>query len=576
MRGVYRKRAQRASRVAGPRADTVRRRRGVPLADLLGNYELLDLIGRGGMGEVWRARQPSLGRLVAVKLVRSGALGGGPDADRVVLERFVREARTAAALNSPHAVRIQDFGTAADGSFFQVMELLEGLDLQQLVERHGAVPPARAVGLLRQACDALAEAHARGFVHRDVKPSNLFLARGGTQEDLLKVLDFGLARGPETDAGLTQTGVVPGSPAYLAPELLRGADPTDKADIYALGCVAWWLLCGRMVFEGRSALELVVAHLERTPRGLAEVAPSPVPPGLAALVAACLAKDPAARPGARELARALAALPAWTPEEAEAWWERHPAAPAPAIPVATRPFVPVARAPLPRLREEAAGALRRHFEESRIDLGDLDRRLAVVAKAETPEAVDAALVGLPAVPAPAPAPALPAPVPTPGPELPAPAAAPAVVAVFSNVSRKGAWELGGTRKVVAVMGSATLDLRDVDLPPGCTELVCVAVMGSIEIVVSPNLFVDMGGVGVLGNFESRGLVATRPDPDRPWIRVKGSAVMGSVEVIGKGPPDPRLTRLAELGAATVEAVVEQIATAAGVGRRKRLPKPRGE
>jgi len=526
------------------------------------------------MGEVWRARQPSLDRLVAVKLVRGGSLGGGVDADRVLLERFVREAKTAAALRSPHAVRILDFGTAADGSFYQVMELLEGWDLQAFVERFGPVPPARAAGLLRQVCDALSEAHALGFVHRDVKPSNLFLTRGGTQEDLVKVLDFGLARGPGPDAGLTQTGVVPGSPAYLAPELLRGGEPTGKADVYALGCVAWWLVSGRRVFEARSALELVVAHLERTPGRLDDVAGQPLPDGFATLVAACLAKDPEARPSARELARALTALPHWTADEAEAWWEVHPAGPAPALAVAPREPVRAA-APLPKVREAAAYALRRHFEESRIDLGDLDRRLAVVAKADTPDAIDAALAGLPVL---SPASAPPAPVPAAvagpsAPELPAPRRAPPLVAVMSNLTRSGAWELGDTRRVVSVIGAATLDLREVELPPGCTELVCVAVMGSVELIVPPNLHVDLAGVGVLGSFESRGLQVSRPTPGRPWLRVRGSAVFGSVEVIGKGPPDPRLARLAELGAATVEAVVEQIATAAGVGTRKR--KPRG-
>ena len=281
----------------------------------LGSYDLLDRIGAGGMGEVWRARHRGHGGLVAVKLVRAEA---DPAQAAELAARFSREARLTASLRSPHAVRVLDVGQAPDGRLWQAMELLEGLDLQVLVERFGPVPPARAVALVRQAAEALAEAHTQGLVHRDVKPSNLFLVRGGPVGDFVKVLDFGLARPADASADtlLTRTGVIPGSPAYLAPEVLRGETSTDKADVYALGCVVWWLVAGRLVFDAKGPLDLVIAHLERRPRPLDEAVPL-APAGLVALVAACLEKDPAARPAIGEVGARLAACAAATPWRSE-------------------------------------------------------------------------------------------------------------------------------------------------------------------------------------------------------------------------------------------------------------------
>ncbi len=550
---------------------------------VLGNYELLERVGQGGMGEVWRARHRTLGRMVAVKVIRPGALGGTPEQDRVVLARFEREARTAAALRSPHTLQIQDFGCADDGTFFQVMELLDGVDLQGLVERFGPLPPARIVTLLRQACDALAEAHARGFVHRDVKPSNLFLCRFGTQGDFLKVLDFGLARtGAAQDVLLTQAGALPGSPAYLPPEIIRGAEaPTDKADVYALGCVAWWLASGRLVFTARSSIDMIVGHLERPPGSLRELVPA-VPEALSELVGACLAKDPAARPSVRELSRRLGALtmaPPWTEALADAWWDANAGAITTRMPIveAAPPMVTPAGRPVgtpPALgaaREEAYATLRRHFEQSRIDVGDLEGRMARAAAATTPAAVQSALAGLPeaAVAVSAPATAL-APV-DPWRQT---------FTVLAATKRTGHWQPGPHTRMVTVLGSIELDLRDAELLPGCTEIRCVTAFGSAEITVPPDLYVEVAGMGVLGSFEGATGRTHKPAPGEAWVRITGVAVCGSVEVIVRARGGTTLQDVAAKGAEVIQKVVDQITEGAARGRerarRNRLPPPKDE
>lgn len=489
----------------------------------IGPYELLERVGVGGMGEVWRARHRTLGRLVAVKLIRAGTLGVSADDDRVALGRFEREARVAASLRSPHAIQVQDFGVTPEGTFFQVMELLDGLDLQALVERFGAQPPGRVVGLLRHAADALTEAHQLGFVHRDVKPSNLFLCRLGTRGDFLKVLDFGLARPAASDVHVTRTGGIPGSAATTAPELLRSDPPTDKADVYALGCVATWLLAGRLPFAATTAIEMVVAHLEKAPAPLDPGVPAP----LAELVARCLTKDPAARPTSRELSRLLAATgleAVWSEEQAEAWWEENQPGRA--------PTVVVGEGPAPS-REQVYTRLRREFEESRIDLGEYERRLDVARRAQTPVAVLDALRGLPDLPQPT------ALVKVANPDLPAPrpGSTRRLVTVLASTRRAGAWQPDASTRLVTVFGGAELDLRAAVLGPGMTELRCVTVFGSVEITVPPGLYVELNGVGVLGSFDGES-GAAQPPTAGPWVRVSGVAVMGSVDVVVKPLPVP--------------------------------------
>ena len=295
----------------------------------VGSYALLEPLGSGGMGEVWRAEHAMLSRPAAVKLIKARpGLAATPE---VTLARFEREAQATATLRSPHTVEVYDFGRAEDGAFFYVMELLDGIDLERMVAAHGPLPPGRVVFLLEQACHSLAEAHGRGLVHRDIKPANLLVCRYGDDDDFVKVLDFGLVREEHPpagagDEGLTQDNRIVGTPAYLAPEAIAGTGIDARADLYALGCVAYWLLSGEHVFEGASAMAVAAKHLELAPERPSMKSGVALPPDLEALVMRCLEKDPAERPaGARALARALAAceVPPWTRDDARRWWDAH-------------------------------------------------------------------------------------------------------------------------------------------------------------------------------------------------------------------------------------------------------------
>ena len=222
----------------------------------LGSYKLVERLGQGGMGEVWRAEHRLLARNAAVKLVRPEVLGGGgPEDAQVIRRRFEREAQATAALGSPHTIRVFDYGVTDDGTFYYVMELLAGRDLESLVREFGPVQADRVVYLLRQVCHSLAEAHARGLVHRDIKPANIYVCRLGLEFDFVKVLDFGLVkvRQPRGQQALTATMEhTTGTPAYMAPEIILGETNVDRrADVYALGCVAYYLLTGPARLRGR-------------------------------------------------------------------------------------------------------------------------------------------------------------------------------------------------------------------------------------------------------------------------------------------------------------------------------------
>jgi len=297
----------------------------------LGSYVVGELLGSGGMGAVYRATHRMLARPAAIKLIRPELLGMADGAAaQLAIKRFRREAETAASLRSPHTVELYDFGVTEQQTFYFVMELLEGYNLEALVQKTGPVPAARAVYLLRQVCESLAEAHARGMVHRDVKPANIHVGRLGLQHDFVKVLDFGLVK-CLADVGdmrslATAEGLTPGTPAYMAPEVARNEPVDARADVYAVGCVAYYLLTGRLVFEGATGLQMILMHASDTPVPPSRRAELPVPPALDELVLACLAKAPAGRPqSAIELMRRLDAVPVepWNEEQAERWWGLH-------------------------------------------------------------------------------------------------------------------------------------------------------------------------------------------------------------------------------------------------------------
>ena len=302
--------------------------REVAIARTMGSYELDTLIGKGGMGEVWTATHQMLPRPAAIKLIRSEfATTMGPGG--VAARRFIREAESTASLRCPHTITVYDFGVTSDGTFFYVMELLDGVDLRSLVSQWGPLPVARTVHILRQACHSLHEAHERSFVHRDVKPANIFLCRYGLEDDFVKVLDFGLVSlvdvDDDPDEMLTRDGAIAGTPAVMAPELPTGEPATPAADVYALGCLAYWLLTGRLVFQAKSAVTMMMAHITETPEPPSKHRPD-LPQDLDDLVMRCLAKAPESRPrDAGALLEALRHLgvPPWTAAESARWWDEH-------------------------------------------------------------------------------------------------------------------------------------------------------------------------------------------------------------------------------------------------------------
>jgi serine/threonine-protein kinase len=306
----------------------------------VGPYRLVARLGRGAMGVVWEARHALLRRPTAVKLLAPGTEGERS------LARFEREVQMTAGLTHPSTIAIYDYGRTADGVFYYAMELVNGINLLQLVELDGPLPPARVVHLLRQACGALTEAHAAGLIHRDIKPANLMVCVYGGIPDFMKVLDFGLvkdvgavdavpeggaARGP-TDADLSQDGSLLGTPLYMAPEGM--SDPTQvdpRTDLFALGAVGYFLLTGRSPFPGRTAIEIFRMERQGPPTPLSRAAPHPVPVSLEDTIGRCLAFRREDRPASAEALDAqLAACdaqPPWDVVRARAWWrDRGPAA----------------------------------------------------------------------------------------------------------------------------------------------------------------------------------------------------------------------------------------------------------
>ncbi len=257
----------------------------------LGRYKLKRRIGTGGMGEVWAAHDSSMKRDVAVKIMR-------PDTehDPLAVARFEREVRATSELAHPNTVRVFDHGVTEDGIMYYVMELLEGRTLTQIVQEGGPQPEELVKHHLMQAARALAEAHARGIVHRDIKPDNLFITTLGGEADFLKVLDFGVARVHEIDVdiALTHAGVVVGTPIYMAPEIANGTPASPASDIYALGAVGFFLLAGKRPFEGPAAVMFLDKLSGRIPSASAH-RETPVVPEFEAIIRRCLDPEPRLR-----------------------------------------------------------------------------------------------------------------------------------------------------------------------------------------------------------------------------------------------------------------------------------------
>jgi serine/threonine-protein kinase len=287
----------------------------------LNQYRLGRRLGVGGMGEVYLAEHQLMKRPCAIKLIR---------ADRAslpsTLPRFEREVRAMARLSHPNAVEIFDYGRAEDGTFFYVMEYLPGLDLDEIVIRHGPMPPGRVVYLLRQACEALTEAHSMGLIHRDLKPANIIAAKRGGKYDFAKILDFGLVKEttPEIDLALSREGTVRGTPMFIAPEQAMGSSNVDhRSDLYTIGGVAYYLLTGRGPFERESAARLLIAHARDPVEPPSQHNPN-IPADLERVVMRCLEKAPADRyPDAASLAAAFGACAVaqeWDDQLAAQWW----------------------------------------------------------------------------------------------------------------------------------------------------------------------------------------------------------------------------------------------------------------
>lgn len=390
----------------------------------VGSYDLLERIGEGGMGEVWLARHESLRRLVAVKLIHPQTLSSQSAAE--ARRQFEREAHATSTLRSPHTVALFDYGATPDGNVYYAMELLDGISLAALVHEFGPVAPERAVHLLGGVCESLAEAHDRGLVHRDIKPGNVFTCVLGTKYDFVKVLDFGLARTLPTLAPGSSpaiTGTIAGSPAFMAPEAARG-EFAPSCDIYGLGCIAYWLLTGKFVFEAPTPIDVILAHMQETP-----VPPSArgvkVPPELDRIVLSCLEKDRQKRPkSAAELGALLEACPLetrWTPARARAFFEENRDAIARANPATSKSRAIAERGDAAIARDSATSAsggdaasqagprndgerpsiagsidrLQHHFTKSHIDVHELELRMLRVKKATTAQEMERVFADLP-------------------------------------------------------------------------------------------------------------------------------------------------------------------------------------
>ncbi|MCU0713174.1 MAG: protein kinase [Pirellula sp.] len=301
-----------------------RARREAFQAKQLLQYRLLDRLGEGGMGEVYRAEHILLKRPCAIKLIQPGKAN-----DQHTIDRFEKEVVATAKLSHWNTIDIYDYGRTPDGTFFYVMELLEGMNLQELIYQYGPMDQGRVVYLLLQACLALNEAHESGMIHRDIKPANLFVTKRGGFWDVLKVLDFGLVKETSDDATNREKGAFCGTPGFMAPEQAFRYDQVDaRSDIYALGAVAYFLLSGRPIFSKSNVIELIAAHANDPVPSLATIVPT-ISPKLEQIVLRCLKKFPEERYASTidlyEDLMTTGLHENWDATKAKSWWsERSP------------------------------------------------------------------------------------------------------------------------------------------------------------------------------------------------------------------------------------------------------------
>jgi eukaryotic-like serine/threonine-protein kinase len=294
----------------------------------LGQYKLIEKIGEGGMGIVYRAHHSLLRRETALKLLPPER------ADAASLERFEREVQLTCRLTHPNTIQVYDYGHTPDGIFYYAMEYLDGLNLHELVHRYGAQPEARVAHILKHVCESLAEAHALGLIHRDIKPANVFITDRGGVPDSVKVLDFGLVKPFASAPDAVRSGEVAGeddivgTPNFIAPEAIRDPNHCDaRSDLYSVGVLGYFLLTGREIFDGATIAELCRKHLDETPRPPSQRLGKLIDANFESVLLRCLEKDPAARPqSATALAEQLVAgalTQHWTPENRATWWTAH-------------------------------------------------------------------------------------------------------------------------------------------------------------------------------------------------------------------------------------------------------------
>ena len=538
----------------------------------VGKYKLISCLGVGGMGEVWTAEQESLSRKVAIKVIKPDVIDvSGATDGKMLMKRFEREAKATSLLTSPNTVELYDFGVTDDGIFYYTMELLQGLDLKTLVDRYGAITPERVIDFMLQTCDSLAEAHEVGLVHRDIKPANLFVCRRGMKHDFIKVLDFGLVKlsqKAKEDTQLTEMGGVPGSPAFMAPEMVQGHTIDAQADIYSLGCLAYWLLTGELLFQKDTALQAALAHVNEEPLPPSELSPYRIPPELDRIILDCLQKSPQNRPsGMLELSRRLSKVPlrkVWNEERASHWWQVHlshdqilsdseniPLSPfedthqnkAPGWPVGMR------ESDISNVRNGVVRELQNHFALSYIDINEFDRRAELAIRAESPVELAELLKDLPAQQPPklTPPPQIPKPMTAPPENSMAPAEGQNLPAriqpdktfygIVSGASRAGNWKPPKYIGAIAMFGGVDLDFRQAEMQEGMTLIEAHCVMGGVQITVSPETYVEVDGVAIMGAFNIRGnSIPDEPPKKGSWLRVTGWALMGGVEVKVKKVP----------------------------------------